>query len=647
MIASQDQPKKRSSNPPDPSRPGQPARSGRWAVGLYLACVAACSTQTTSTPPGTGGASRNSSGGAIGSGGTPGTGGKANDSGGVSAGGAIGSGGIASTGGTIATGGSVATGGSTMPSDAGDAASTGGSTTGGASGGGTTTSGGVTGSGGKTGTGGTSAFGGSTGTGGGGASGPQSYTASWTSVDQHPAAPEWFQDAKFGLWHHWGAFCYPAYGSEWYPRNMFNKGSNEYNHHMSVYGDPLGNWPYSNFLTGANDKSGKLAKFAPQQVADGGSWDPDAWAQLFADAGAKMAGPVAEHHDGFSLWKSTANEWNAVDKGPNLDLVGILAKAYRAKGMKFMVSTHTAYNFTGYYQWAPAQSDPSLKKLYGQLAQSDEETLWLNKEKELIDGYQPDYMWHDFNLAQVSETARLNYLAYYYNKGVEWGKDVVVSYNDGFAGHAGEIHQEERAGEAGLSATFWLSEDTLSLTTWGYTEGMAYYSSKSLLHALIDRVSKNGFLLLNTSPMADGTFPQAQKDILLAMGAWLKVFGEAIYSTRAWVKYGEGPTQMGGGGMGAPVEGKATDIRFTRSKDNKTLYAIGLGWPTGNQMIITTLKSGSFDSSTIQAISFLGGDSCTFTQDSSGLKVSLPASASNSNGYAVKITFSGTIPTPK
>jgi alpha-L-fucosidase len=328
-------------------------------------------------------------------------------------------------------------------------------------------------------------------------------------------------------------------------------------------------------------------------------------------------------------------------------LVGILAKAYRAKGMKFMVSTHTAYNFTSYYQWAPAQSDASLKKLYGQLAKADEETLWLNKEKELIDGYQPDYMWHDFNLGQVSETVRLNYLAYYYNKGVEWGKDVVVSYNDGFSGHAGEIHQEERAGEAGLSATFWLSEDTLSLTTWGYTQGMAYYSSKSLLHALVDRVSKNGFLLLNTSPMADGTFPQAQKDILLAMGAWLKVFGEAIYSTRAWVKYGEGPTQMGGGGMGAPVEGKATDIRFTRSKDNKTLYAIGLGWPTGNQMAITTLKAGSFDSSTIKDVTFVGGDSCTFTQDSSGLKVSLPANASNSNGYAVKIIFNGTIPTPQ
>jgi len=566
----------------------------------------------------------------------------------VSAGGAVGGGGTVSTGGALPTGGAAATGGSAIPSDAG---STGGSTvegaTGGASGSGGTTSGGVTGAGGKTGTGGTSAVGGSTGTvGGGGASGPQTYTATWASVDQHPAAPEWFQDAKFGLWHHWGAFCYPAFGSEWYPRNMFNKGSGEYNHHMSVYGDPLGNWPYDKFLTGANDKSGKLAKFAPKQVADGGSWDPDAWAQLFAEAGAKMAGPVAEHHDGFSMWKSTCNEWNSVDKGPNLDLVGILAKAYRAKGMKFMVSTHTAYNFTGYYQWAPAQSDASFKKLYGQLGESAEEALWLSKEKELIDGYQPDYMWHDFSMGGFSDSNKLAYLAYYYNKGVEWGKDVVVSYNDGFSGHAGEIHQEERAGEAGLSATFWLSEDTLSLTTWGYTEGMAYYSSKSLLHALIDRVSKNGFLLLNTSPMADGTFPQAQKDILLAMGAWLKLFGEAIYSTRAWVKYGEGPTQMGGGGMGAPVEGKATDVRFTRSKDNKTLYAIGLGWPTGNQMVITTLKAGSFDVSTIKDVNFLGGDSCVFSQDSSGLKVSLPSSLSNSNGYAVKITFNGTIPTP-
>jgi alpha-L-fucosidase len=413
---------------------------------------------------------------------------------------------------------------------------------------------------------------------------------------------------------------------------------------MSVFGDPFGTWGYDKFLTGANDKSGKLVQFAPKEVADGGKWDPEAWAQLFADAGAKMAGPVAEHHDGFSMWDSACNEWNAMDKGPKIDLVARLAQAYRAKGMKLLVSTHTAYNFSGYFEWAPAQTDASLKKLYGQLTKAEESALWLCKEKELIDKFQPDYMWHDFGMNNVTDAHRLEYLAYYYNKAVSWGKDVVVSYNDGF-NTKGEIHQVERGGEAGLSPTFWLSEDTVSLSTWGYTEGMRYYTTRALLHALIDRVAKNGFLLLNTSPMADGTFPQGQKDILLGMGAWLKVFGEAIYNTRAWTKFGEGPTAMGGGGMGAPAEGKATDIRFTRSKDNKTLYAIELGWPSGNQMVITSLKSGSFDASTITGVTFIGGAACTYTQDSTGLKISLPASGStNTNGYAVKITFSGTIP---
>jgi alpha-L-fucosidase len=427
---------------------------------------------------------------------------------------------------------------------------------------------------------------------------------------------------------------------------MYNKGSAEYNHQTSVYGDPFANFPYDKFLAGGTDKSGAPAIFAPKLVSNGGNWDPVAWAQLFADAGAKVAGPVAEHHDGFSMWASTCNEWNSVSKAPKLDLVDTLVKAYRAKGMKIVVSTHTAYNFSGYYEWAPAQTNPSLQKLYGQLPPSQEEALWLCKEKELIDGYQPDLMWHDFNLIKVSDATKLQYLSYYYDKAVSLGKDVVVSYNDGFTGHAGEVHQEERAGEPIINPTFWLSEDTLSSTTWGYTQGMRYYTAKSLIHALIDRVSKNGFLLLNTSPMADGTFPTEQQAILRAIGAWLKVFGESIYSTRPWVTCCEGPTKMGGGGFSAPVEGQATDIRFNRSKDNKTLYAIGMGWPSSNQMLITTLKSGSFDASGITGITFVGGGSRTFTQDSTGLKVNLPAGQSNANGYAVKITFNGSIPSP-
>src|SRR5438309_780477 len=147
--------------------------------------------------------------------------------------------------------------------------------------------------------------------------GPQSYTASWSSVDQHPPAPEWFQDAKFGIYYHWGAFSVPAFGNEWYPRNMYIGGSNENNHHKAVYGDPSV-WPYQNFINGARDKAGNWVQFAPKLKSAGGNFDPNEWAQLFADAGAKFAGPVAEHHDGFSMWNSTANEWNSVRTGPQL-----------------------------------------------------------------------------------------------------------------------------------------------------------------------------------------------------------------------------------------------------------------------------------------------------------------------------------------
>jgi hypothetical protein len=169
--------------------------------------------------------------------------------------------------------------------------------------------------------------------------GPQSYTPSWSSVDQHPPAPEWFQDAKLGIYFHWGLFSVPAFISEWYPRNMYNNGSPENNHHKQVYGDPSV-WPYHNFINGARDKAANWVQFAPKLRSAGGNFDPDAWAQLFVDAGANFAGPVAEHHDGYSIWNSSVNEWNAVHTGPRLDLVGLHANAIRVKGLKFTASLH-------------------------------------------------------------------------------------------------------------------------------------------------------------------------------------------------------------------------------------------------------------------------------------------------------------------
>jgi len=192
--------------------------------------------------------------------------------------------------------------------------------------------------------------------------GPSSYTAAWSSVDQHPPAPEWFQDAKFGIYFHWGVFSVPAFGNEWYPRNMWISGSAENQHHIATYGDPSV-WPTSNFITGATNKAGQFTQFAPKLTSAGGNFDPTAWARLFAAAGAKFAGPVAEHHDGFSMWNSTANEWNSVAKGPRLDLVSLHAQAIRAQGLKFMVSLHHAYHFNGYYDHVPPQSSPTLQKL--------------------------------------------------------------------------------------------------------------------------------------------------------------------------------------------------------------------------------------------------------------------------------------------
>ncbi|MDI1460966.1 alpha-L-fucosidase [Catellatospora sp. KI3] len=479
--------------------------------------------------------------------------------------------------------------------------------------------------------------------------GPASYTATWSSVNQHPAAAEWFQDAKFGIYYHWGVFSVPAYANEWYPRNMYYDGSNESNHHRSVYGDPAA-WPYHNFINGASDRAGNFVQFAPKLKSAGGNFDPGEWAQLFADAGARFAGPVAEHHDGFSMWNSTVNEWNSVAKGPRLDLLRLHADAIRGKGLKLLVAMHHAYNFTGFYDRVPQQSTTSLRKLYGQLDTATQEQLWYDKLREVVDGYQPDILWQDFNLSRISEAQRLKFLSYYYNRAVAWDKEVVATYKDGF-NTSGEVFDYERGGPAGIQTPYWLTDDSISSSSWCYTVGIGYYSLNAMLHSLIDRVSKGGSMLLNIAPMADGTIPSGQRTVLLGIGDYLKRFGESIYSTRAWGAYGEGPTQMGGGSFVTPRPGTSTDIRFTRNKANTVLYATVLGWP-GAALNITTLAAGRINLGTLTSAQLLGSTAGSYlnlptrTQDGSGLHVSMPSSTApfSAPAYVVKLTFSGQIP---
>jgi alpha-L-fucosidase len=480
--------------------------------------------------------------------------------------------------------------------------------------------------------------------------GPTSYSASWSSVDQHPPAAEWFQDAKFGIYFHWGVFSVPAYDNEWYPRNMYISGSRANTHHRDVYGEPTA-WPYHNFIDGARDKAGTFVQFAPRLRSAGGNFDPNEWAQLFADAGAKYAGPVAEHHDGFSLWNSSVNEWNSVARGPRLDLVRLHADAIRAKGMKLMLAMHHAYNFTGFYDNVPAQSTTTLKKLYGQLGSAAQNQLWYDKLKEIIDGYQPDIIWQDFNLSRVDEAQRLKFLSYYYNRAVAWDKEVVATYKDGF-NNRGEVFDFERGGPADLQNPYWLTDDSISSSSWCYTVGIGYYSLPAMLHSLVDRVSKNGNMVLNIAPMADGTIPSGQRGILLGIGDYLKRFGESIYATRAWSVYGEGPTKMGGGSFTTPRAGTNTDIRFTRDKANTVLYATVLGWP-GSTLDIGTLAAGRINLSTLTSVQLLGSTAGSYTnlpnrsQDGSGLHISMPSSSApfSAPAYVVKLTFSGQLPT--
>jgi alpha-L-fucosidase len=478
----------------------------------------------------------------------------------------------------------------------------------------------------------------------------QDFQPTFESLEKSNPVPEWFKDAKFGIYFHWGVYTVPAFGNEWYPRNMYIKGSPENKHHTEVYGDPS-EWPYSNFITGAKDKQGNFVQFAPKLKSEGGKFDPDDWAELFVDAGAKFAGPVAEHHDGFSMWASKVNPWNAKDMGPKLDLVGLLTDAIRKKNLKVILSMHHAFNITGYYEPVPRMSDPRLQMLFGQQGKDKNEAFWLSKHKEIIDNYKPDILWQDFNLRAISQPVLLQFLAYYYNGAAEWNKEVVATFKDGLNTRCAVLDYE-RGGPPDITDNYWLTDDAISSSSWCYTEGIGYYSKTQILHAFLDRISKNGNMLLNISPRADGTIPQEQKDVLLAMGAWLKKYGEAVYATRAWEKFGEGPTKMGAGYgiMTAPTAGTAKDIRYTRSKDNTTLYAIMLGSEKGQkEVVLRSLSSDRIDLKNLKSVELINGEAgkylpLAFKQDTEGLIVNLPERLFEEMAYVLKLSFDGNIP---
>lgn len=469
----------------------------------------------------------------------------------------------------------------------------------------------------------------------------------WDSLKQYET-PKWNMDGKFGIFIHWGVYAVPAAGSEWYPRNMYNKESPLFEHHKQTWGDQS--------VFGYKD-------FVPKFRAE--NWDPEAWAELFERSGARYVVPVAEHHDGFAMYDSSHTKWNSVNMGPGRDICGELAKAVRKRGMKFGVSTHYAWNWRYYLKDESFDNaNPAFADLYGvnhdpKAPASDEFIAhWYARTKELIDKYQPDLLWFDFGFCFPEfEQARQEIAAYYYNKGVEWNKGVVLNYKRwtrpaegvtkvAFPDGAGTLDLE-REKSPNIRRFFWQTDTSISRKSWGYIENDEFKSPDGLVDDLVDIVSKNGCLLLNIGPRADGTIPQEAQDILLAMGRWLKVNGEAIYGTRPWKISGEGPT---GTAEGHLSENKnkpftAEDIRYTQ--DGKHLFAVLLDWPQGGQVVIKSLRTSTdVGAEGIKSIVLLGRKRpLAWSFGGPGLIVQLPDERTGEFAYVLKITPNGALVT--
>ena len=412
------------------------------------------------------------------------------------------------------------------------------------------------------------------------------YEPTWESLREYKEVPKWLRDGKFGIYTHWGPYAVHAYGENttWYSFALYMEDGEARQHFEKTFGKLTPEFGYKDLIP----------KFTAEK------FDADEWAELFRKSGAKFAGPVAEHHDGFAMWDTRYSDWNAATMGPKRDVVGELEKAIKKRDMKFVTAFHHAANwfFFPVMDKRYDTGDPRNSGLYGQphergamrnQAFIDE---WYGKIIEVIDNYSPDFIWFDFALDSIAEGYVKDFLAYYYNDAEAKGKEVVVTYKGNDLVPGSGVRDLELGQEPKITYHEWITDSTVDdRGAWGYANDLTFKTPDRLIDNLIDRVSKNGYLLLNVGPKPDGTIPDGARDLLLEMGAWLDVNGEAIYGTSPWFIAGEGPTNMGAatdiGFNEADTVYTNKDIRFTVKGD--VLYATFLAWP-GEEALITTLR---------------------------------------------------------
>lgn len=470
------------------------------------------------------------------------------------------------------------------------------------------------------------------------------YEASWQSISAHYRTPEWFQDAKFGIFIHWGVFSVPAAGSEWYPKHMYNGLAKV---HREKWGCQS-QFGYKDFIP-----MFKAEKFNASE-----------WAELFREAGARYVIPTAEHHDGFAMYDSKLTRWNAKQMGPCRDIIDELAEAVRHEGLKFGVSNHRIENWDFMYPLnMPRDSTdlflPDYSDLYGPPQKPTEQSgmgpkalaaaanggateavineaaqegrhpqsdaflnEWELRVHEIIDRYQPDLLYFDNGINYRSlDPWKLRLARYYYNSAHHWQKEVSIQ-SKAQAYLAGSIQDFERESRAPRKPydRYWQVDDPIG-NKFGYIEGLKLQSADGIIRNLVDNVACGGNLCLNVSPRSDGTIPDDQQQVLRAIGKWLRQNGEGIYGTRPYktaieknIRFTQAPSPSGKAGEG-------------------TVYAFVLRWD-GKPFTIKSLDVSKVKS----IISLADGKKIRFKNRADGIFVEADGSATN-NAVGFKIVM--------
>jgi alpha-L-fucosidase len=462
----------------------------------------------------------------------------------------------------------------------------------------------------------------------------QMYQPTWESLSAYQC-PDWFRDAKFGIFIHWGVYSVPAFSNEWYPRQMYDrKDTAVFNHHIRTYG--------------TQDKFG-YKDFIPLFTAE--KFNAGQWVDIFKRSGAKYIVPVAEHHDGFAMYNTSLSIWNAFNMGPKRDIIGELAAAVRKQGLIFGLSSHRIehwFFFSEGMKFPSDVRDPAYYDFYGPARNQQDTAMsaeymndWLLRNCELVDKYQPQLFWFDWYIEQKClEPYRKTFAAYYYNHGLQWNKGVVINFKNKAYPDNVAVYDIERGSSKASRKFPWQTDTSVGKKSWGWIKDEENKTPNEIVDALIDIVSKNGNLLLNIGPKPDGTISQEQVNVLLGIGEWLKINGEGIYGTRPWVISEEGPTVAAEGSFAdqKPVVYTGKDIRFTSK--GSTVYAFCLDVPEGKEIRINSLGLNTDPSGKITNVEILGSsEKIKWSQKKEMLVIQKPQIIPSLEAVGIKVSF--------